>query len=69
MKYDIEYINPMGSSGVMYALEANSPREACDQAPYWLASSSQWRPDQFTIVAAKISIYEDKNELCKNKHT
>lgn len=63
MKYDVEYFNPMGNPGVMYALEADSPQEACNAAPHWLAASSQWRPDQFTVTSAKISIYEDNREL------
>lgn len=63
MKYDINFINPLGNPGVHYALEASSPQEACDQSPYWLAVSSHWRPDQFTILSAKISIYENIDEL------
>lgn len=59
MKYDIEYVNPLNNLGIMYAVVANSPQEACDIAPYWLAASSHWRPDQFTVLSAKISIYED----------
>lgn len=59
MKYDIEFINPMGSPGIHYALEADTPEEAAEQSPHWLASSSQWRPDQFTVTSVKVSIYEE----------
>lgn len=59
MKYDIDYINPMGNPGVHYALEANSAEEAAQQSPHWLAASSQWRPDQFQVTAVRISIYEE----------
>lgn len=60
MRFDIEYINPLNNPGIIYAIEADCPQQACNQAPYWLAASSQWRPDQFTVISAKISMYEDK---------
>lgn len=59
MKYDIEFINPMGNPGTLYALEADSPEDAAAQSPHWLAASSQWRPDQFKVTSVKVSIYED----------
>lgn len=60
MKFDIEYINPMNNPGTCYAVEADTPEEACVRTPYLLAASSQWYPDQFTVLSAKISIYEEK---------
>lgn len=59
MKYDINFINPMGHPGTHYALEADSPEEAANQSPQWLAASSQWRPDQFKVVSVEKSIYEE----------
>lgn len=58
MKYDIEFINPLGNPGTHYGLEADSPEDAAAQSPYWLAAASQWRPDQFTVTSVKLSIYE-----------
>ena len=69
VKYDVIYTNPLGHPGTLYGLESSSPQEACDEAPHWLAASSHWRPQDFKIKSAKISIYEDQNELCKNKYT
>lgn len=60
MKYDVEFINPMGNGGIHYAVIADSPEEAIEKSPHLLAASSQWRPDQFTILSAKISIYEEQ---------
>lgn len=59
IKFDLTYIGPTDVIGTYYAFLANSPEEAISQAPYWLAACSQWRPDQFKIISAKISIYED----------
>lgn len=60
MKYDLEFINPLGNTGTHYAFEAESPEEALAASPHWLAASSQWRPDQFKIVSIKQSIYNEK---------
>lgn len=58
MKYDIHFINPVGNPGTHYALEADSPEEAAEQSPHWLAASSQWRPDQFKVISVEESVYE-----------
>lgn len=59
MKFDVEYINPLGNPGTHYAVEAFSIEEAEQISPEYLAASSQWRPEQFKIISAKISIYEE----------
>lgn len=60
IKFDIEFINPMGNAGVLYEISASSPQEAIEKAPQMLAASSQWRPDQFIIISVKISKHEVK---------
>lgn len=59
MKYDVEFINPMGYPGIIYHQEADSPEDAFMKAPYWLSVSSQWLPDQFKITSVNVSIYEE----------
>lgn len=58
MLFDVSLINPMGNPELMYALTAESEEDAIKKAPVLLSSSSQWRPDQFTVTAVKVSIYE-----------
>lgn len=60
IKFDVECINPLNHQEIFYGFEAESPQEACDQVPYWLAVSSQWKPDQFKVISAKLSIQEEK---------
>lgn len=59
MKFDITFNNPMGNPGILYKIEADTPEEACGQAPHLLAASSQWHPEQFTVLTAKLSKHED----------
>jgi hypothetical protein len=62
MKYDLEFINPLGNPGTHYAFEAETIEEAETLSPHWLSASSQWRPEQFKIVSVKKSIYEENKE-------
>lgn len=63
MRFDINLINPLGGKELMYAVVADSPEQAMKIAPVLLSSGSHWRPEQYSVVSAKISIYEDGNEL------
>ena len=67
-RYDVHFINPLGNVGTLYAVEAESVQEACGKAPYALAVNSHWRPDQFEVTAAQLSIYttEEDHELRQN---
>lgn len=69
MRFDVNLINPLGGDELMYAVIADSPEQAMQTAPILLSSSSQWRPDQFTVTSAKISIYEDNCELRQHQNT
>lgn len=67
LHFDVEFINPLGYPGTLVALCSDSVEKALSEAPFWLSASSQWRPDQFKVVSAKLSknqpIKEDTREL------
>ena len=72
MMFDVDYTNPLGISGTLYAVIADGPEDAAAQAPYRLAANSHWRPDQFTVKTVHISIYSDTtgkdDELRQDQH-
>lgn len=62
MLFDVELKNPRGNPETMFAVAADSVEEVFTKAPELLASSSQWRPDQFEVLSVRISIYEKSAE-------
>ena len=62
MLFDVDFINPLGNPGTIYAIRAVAPEDAIAEAPEVLAVSSQWRPDQFQVVEVRLSIYSKDAE-------
>lgn len=58
--FDVDYTNPLNNPGTLYAIIADGPEDAARQTPYRLAASSQWRPNQFKVLAVRVSIYSDQ---------
>ena len=54
-KFDVEFLNPKNNPGTLAAFLAEDEEDAKTRAPIALAASSQWHPEEFTILAVKPS--------------
>jgi len=49
--YDVEYISPVGISGLHTAVTAESVVEAAQKSPVMLSYGTPWRPEEWTVIS------------------